>query len=262
VLKAAHVRPQIRPFVFERIESPDDARDAALTCANCNFRDACLTGGVPADDLKFIENIVYSRRRIRRGEQLFKAGDAFNCLYAIRRGFFKTTLIDGEGREQVTGFFMGGELLGMDGLGSGRYKGDAIALEDSTVCAMPYALIEEFAQKNPSLQRRLHLVLSREITRGHGLMMILGSMYGQERLATFLLNLSKRFLRRGFSGSTFLLRMTRLEIANYLGLKLETVSRLFSAFQKAGLIEVDGKQVTIVASKALERVRGCALLGR
>ncbi|MDH5212217.1 MAG: helix-turn-helix domain-containing protein, partial [Betaproteobacteria bacterium] len=171
----------------------------------------------------------------------------------IRSGFFKTNLLDNDGREQVTGFFMGGELLGMDGI-AGAYHGTAIALEDSEVCILPYALIEDLSRDVPALQRRLHAVLAREIARDHGVMMLLGSMRAEERLATFLLNLSRRFRRRGYSATEFHLRMTRDEIGSYLGLKLETVSRLFSSFQKDGLIDVQQKHVRIRDSEGLERV--------
>jgi CRP/FNR family transcriptional regulator len=246
------IRPQPKPLFSRRT----DARKPEVTCAKCNLRETCLSGGVPAEDLERVENIVYARRRIRRGECLFNDGDEFRSVYAVRSGFFKTSLVDSDGREQVTGFFMGGELLGMDGLGSGRYKNSAIALEDSNVCVMPYSLIEEIAQEVPSLQRRLHSVLAREIVRGHGVMMLLGSMGAQERLATFLINLSKRFVRRGYSGSRFVLRMTREEIGSYLGLTLETVSRVFAAFHKGGLVDVQQKQVSIVDIKGLERVLG------
>jgi CRP/FNR family transcriptional regulator len=228
--------------------------DAGVSCAKCNLRETCLSGGVPAEDLDRVERIVYARRRIRRGERLFGAGEAFTCIYAIRAGFFKTSLVDGEGREQVTGFFMGGELLGLDGLDGGRYRDSAIALEDSNVCAMPYSLIEEIGREVPQLQRRLHLVLAREIVRGHGVMLLLGSMSAEERLATFLVNLSARLERRGYSASSFVLRMTRDEIGSYLGLKLETVSRLFSAFHRDRLIDVRQKQVAIVDIEGLERV--------
>jgi CRP/FNR family transcriptional regulator len=233
---------------------PRSSRKFEVTCANCNLRETCLTGGVLAGDLERVENIVYVRRRVRRGESLFGAGDEFKTLYAIRSGFFKTSLIDDEGREQVTGFFMGGELLGMDGLGSGKYSGNALALEDSEVCVMPFSLIEETAREVPALQRRLHSVLAREIVRDHGVMMLLGSMRAEERLATFLINLSKRFVRRGYSACDFHLRMTREEIGSYLGLKLETVSRLFSQLQKDGLIEVNQKHVRILDTTALERL--------
>jgi CRP/FNR family transcriptional regulator len=226
----------------------------ATTCASCNLRELCLPGALCIDDLERVENIVYARRRIKRGEALFNAGAEFNALYAIRSGFFKTSVLDGEGREQVTGFFMGGELVGLDGLGGGAYNGTAIALEDSEVCVLPYALIEEMSRNVPALQRHLHAVLAREIVRDHGVMLLLGSMRAEERLAAFLLNLSKRFTARGYSRSEFNLRMTREELGSYLGLKLETVSRLFSAFQKDGLMEVQQKYVRIRDVPGLEQV--------
>jgi CRP/FNR family transcriptional regulator len=207
-----------------------------------------------AEDLARVENVVYARRRVKRGDTLFTAGTEFNAVYAIRSGFFKTSLVDAEGREQVTGFSMGGELMGLDGLGTGKYNGSAVALEDSEVCVLPYALVEEMAREIPALQRQLHSVLAREIVRDHGVMMLLGSMRAEERLATFLINLSKRFVRRGFSASDFHLRMTREEIGSYLGLKLETVSRLFSAFQKDDLIDVQQKHVRIVSIEGLESI--------
>jgi len=233
---------------------PDAPRKFEITCGSCNLREMCLPGGVCLDELQRVENIVYARRRVKRGEALFKAGDEFNSVYAIRSGFFKTSLIDNDGREQVTGFFMGGELLGMEGVGSGRYDGNSVALEDSEVCVMPFALVEQMSRELPSLQRHLHSVLAREIVRDHGVMMLLGSMRAEERLATFLLGLSKRFLRRGYSSSDFHLRMTREEIGSYLGLKLETVSRLFSQFQADKLIDVQQKHVRILDTQGLERV--------
>jgi CRP/FNR family transcriptional regulator len=232
----------------------DAPRKFEITCGSCNLREMCLPGGVCLDELQRVENIVYARRRVKRGEPLFKAGDEFHSVYAIRSGFFKTSLIDNDGREQVTGFFMGGELLGMEGVGSGRYDGNAVALEDSEVCVMPFGLVEEMSRELPSLQRHLHSVLAREIVRDHGVMMLLGSMRAEERLATFLINLSRRFLRRGYSSSDFHLRMTREELGSYLGLKLETVSRLFSQFQKDGLIEVNQKHVRILDIAGLEGV--------
>ncbi len=234
---------------------PDPAlRKFEVTCSSCNMREMCLPAGLCPEDMLRIEGLVYARRRVKRGEALFNAGDTFGSIYAIRSGFFKTSVIDGEGREQVTGFCMGGELLGLDGLGAGRYNGTAIALEDSEACVLPFALVEELSRDIRPLQRQLHSVLAREIVRDHGVMMLLGSMRAEERLATFLLNLSKRFVRRGYSSSEFHLRMTREEIGSYLGLKLETVSRLFSAFQKDGLIEVQQKHVRIRDSAGLERM--------
>jgi CRP/FNR family transcriptional regulator len=224
-----------------------------VTCSSCSLRELCLPGELGAEDLARVENLVYARRRVKRGDALFNAGSDFGAVYSVRSGFFKTSVLDNDGREQVTGFFMGGELLGLDGI-AGRYHGTASALEDSEVCVLPYALIEQLAREIPALQRQLHAVLAREIARDHGVMLLLGSMRAEERLATFLLNLSRRFVRRGYSPTEFHLRMTREEIGSYLGLKLETVSRLFSSFQKDGLIEVQQKHVRIRDSGGLERV--------
>ncbi|HEX6693029.1 MAG TPA: helix-turn-helix domain-containing protein [Burkholderiales bacterium] len=227
-----------------------------VTCSSCNLRELCLPGTLCAEELARVENVVHARRRLKRGEPLYQAGAEFGAIYAVRSGFFKTSLVDGEGREQVSGFFMGGELMGLDGLGAGVYNGSAVALEDSEVCVLPYARVEEMAREVPALARHLHAVLAREIVRDHGVMMLLGSMRAEERLATFLLNLSRRFVRRGYSASDFHLRMTREELGSYLGLKLETVSRLFSRFQEEGLIEVQQKHVRIVDTAGLERILG------
>ena len=221
-------------------------------CSSCNLRELCLPKHVGAEDLARVEQIVFARRRVRRGESLFKAGDVFNALYAVRSGFLKTTVLNDDGREQVTGFNMSGELLGLDGIGGGVHEGNAVALEDCEVCVLPFALIEELGREIPAIQRNLHGVLSREIARDHGVMMLLGSMRAEERLAAFLMNLSKRFTARGYSPSDFHLRMTREEIGSYLGLKLETVSRLFSRFQTDRLIEVQQKHVRILDSLGLK----------
>jgi CRP/FNR family transcriptional regulator len=235
---------------------PPPARKHETTCANCNLRELCLPRQIGDGDMARIEQVVFARRRLKRGDSLFKAGDPFNSLYAIRSGFLKTTVLNADGREQVTGFRMGGELLGLDGIGSGSYNGNAIALEDSELCVLPFALIEELGREVPAIQRNLHSVLSREIVRDHGVMMLLGSMSAEERLATFLLSLSRRFTARGYSASDFHLRMTREEIGSFLGLKLETVSRLFSRFQADGLIEVQQKHVRIREIAGLQALMG------
>jgi len=250
------LKPVRKAIYMTKTDLPSGVRKFETTCASCNLRELCLPGALCAEDLARAENMVYARRRVKRGEALFKGGAEFSAIYAIRSGFFKTSVVDGEGREQVTGFSMGGELIGLEGIGSGTYNGTASALEDSEVCVLPFNLIEEMSRDLPALQRRLHTVLAREIVRDHGVMMLLGSMRAEERLATFLINLSKRFLRRGYSASDFHLRMTREEIGSYLGLKLETVSRLFSRFQEEGLIDVQQKHVRIVDTAGLQRILG------
>jgi len=240
--------------VAAEAEALRSAHKLEVKCSGCNMRELCLPKGLGTEDLRRVECVVYARRRVKRGEALFRAGDEFSSIYAVRSGFFKSTAIKDDGREQVAGFHMPGELLGLDGIASGTYHGNAIALEDSEVCVLPFGLIETLAREIPALQRQLHSVLSREIVRDHGVMMLLGSMRAEERLAVFLLNLSRRFHRRGYSPTEFHLRMTREEIGGYLGLKLETVSRLFSKFQEDGLIEVEQKHVRIVDVAGLEAV--------
>jgi CRP/FNR family transcriptional regulator len=225
---------------------------AEVRCSMCNLRETCLPTGLAPEQMARAEEAVYLRRRVKRGEALFNAGDAFGAIYAVRSGFFKASVVDSDGREQVTGFHMGGELLGLDAIATRRHAGAATALEDSEVCVMPFSRVEELGRELPVMQRHMHTVLAREIVRDHGVMMLLGSMRAEERLAAFLLNLSKRFTRRGYSASDFHLRMTREEIGSYLGLKLETVSRLFSRFQDDGLIEVQQKHVKILDIAGLE----------
>ncbi|MGA8050026.1 MAG: cyclic nucleotide-binding domain-containing protein [Burkholderiales bacterium] len=206
-------------------------------------------------DLDAFPEVAFFRRRLKRGETVYHAGDQFNAIYAVRSGFFKTAKVDGAGREQVMGFFMRGELFGLDGIAASCYDNTASALEDSEIVVLPFALMENMAREDRARQRQLHAILSREITRDHGVMMLLGKMSAEARLATFLSNLSVRFVRRGYSPSDFVLRMTREEMGSYLGLKLETVSRLFSKFQKDGFLEVQQKHVRILDPQGLLRAR-------
>ena len=208
------------------------------SCGACNLREVCLPCGMPTGEL--MDGLVYTRKRVKRGETLYHAGSGFDSLYAVRSGFLKSRLMLEDGRDQVTGFHMAGELVGMDGIGTDTHTADVIALEDTEVCVIPYARLEE-----PSLQRQLHKVMSRELVRDHSVMMLLGTMRAEERLAAFLINLSQRFVARGYARDDFHLRMTRDEIGSYLGLSLETVSRLFSRFQDEGLIAVHQKHIRI-----------------
>jgi CRP/FNR family transcriptional regulator len=210
-------------------------------CGTCNLREVCLPCGLAGQDAEGIDEMVYTRKRVRRGESLYRVGTAFENLYAVRSGFFKSRVVLEDGRDQVTGFHMAGELLGMDGIGTDSHAADAIALEDSEVCVIPYLRLEELG-----MQRQLHKVMSRELVRDQGVMMLLGTMRADERLAAFLLNLSQRFAARGYAAAEFHLRMTREEIGSYLGLSLETVSRLFSRFQDEGLVAVRQKHVQLV----------------
>ena len=225
-----------------------------VACSNCNLRELCLPLGLSADDLAKVERLVTTRRRIRRGDALFRVGDRFESLYALRLGFLKSTMMSADGREQVTGFHMAGELVGLDGIGGQTHHCDTVALEDTEVCVIPYERIEEVSLAVPVLTSHFHKVMSREIVREHGVMLLLGSMHAEERMAAFLLNLSQRFEARGYSRTEFVLRMTRADIGSFLGLKLETVSRALSRFAQDGLIEVNQKHLKIVDQDGLRAI--------
>ena len=211
----------------------------AQQCASCSMRSACMPQTLNAQELTRFDSIVSATRLIKRGDSLYRANDPFQSIYAIRAGSLKTVVMHRDGREQVTGFHLAGEVLGLDGVCTERHSSDAIAIEDSSVCIIPYALLES---------------MSGEIVRESSLMMLLGTMSAEQRVAAFLLNLSGRMKARGYSPAEFNLRMTREEMGNYLGMKLETVSRMFSKFQREGLVQTHGKQIRIVNLDALGRV--------
>ena len=225
-----------------------------IACSNCNMRELCMPIGLNADELSRIDELVAKRPIVKRGTALFRAGDKFKAMYAIRSGFLKTCTTSEDGRTQVTGFQMAGEIVGLDGIATDLHTCDAIALEDTEVCALPFDRIEEIAREVKALQHHVHKIMSREIVREHGVMLMLGNMRAEERLAAFLLNLVQRLHARGFSGSDVVLRMTREEIGSYLGLTLETVSRTFSKFAEDGIITVNQRQVHIQNAEALKRL--------
>lgn len=225
-----------------------------VACSSCNLRELCLPLGLSQPDLERLDTLVDARRNVPRGAALFRTGDAFHSLYAVRTGFFKTCVSAEDGRDQVTGFQMAGELLGLDGISTDRHNCDAVALEDSQVCVIPFSELENLSREFTDLQRQFHKIMSREIVRDHGVMLLLGSMRAEERLAAFLLNLTQRLQSRGFSASALVLRMTREEIGSYLGLKLETVSRTLSKFVEDGIVAVQQRHVRIVDADKLRRL--------
>ena len=210
-----------------------------------------MPAGLSDADFARIDAVVTTRRKVRRKTPLFRNGEKFHALYAIRTGVFKTCVIAENGRDQVTGFQMAGEIVGLDGIVDDQHTCDAIALEDSEVCVLPFDRIGELSRKVGALQHHLHRVMSREIVREHGVMLLLGTMRAEERVAAFLLNLAQRLQARGFSPSDLMLRMTRQEIGSYLGLQLETVSRTLSRFAEEGMIEVQQRHVRIADEQGL-----------
>jgi CRP/FNR family transcriptional regulator len=245
-----HIRADIK-IVQNKTMKPETIK---VACSNCNLRELCMPIGLSTEELDRIDLIVAARRKIKRGTTLFRNGEKFTSLYAIRTGFFKTCIASEDGRDQVTGFQMAGEVIGLDGIVNDSHTCDAIALEDAEVCVMPFERIEELSREVNALQRHVHKIMSREIVREHGVMLLLGSMRAEERLASFLLNLVQRLHARGFSQSELILRMTREEIGSFLGLKLETVSRTFSKFAADGIVEVKQRHVHILNTEALKDI--------
>ena len=225
-----------------------------VACSNCNLRELCMPMGLNAQELSRVDELVATRRTVKRGTSLFHNGETFTSIYAIRTGFFKTSVITEDGRDQVTGFQMAGEIIGLDGIVNDQHTCDATALEDAEVCVMPFDRIEEISREVNALQHHVHKIMSREIVREHGVILLLGSMRAEERLAAFLLNLVQRLQTRGFSKTELVLRMTREEIGSYLGMKLETVSRTFSKFSDDGIVEVQQRKINIRDAAALQRI--------
>jgi len=227
-----------------------------VACSNCNLRELCLPVDLSAAEMQQLEQLSQRKRCYAAQSYLYRSGDAFKSLYAIRSGSFKTRILHDDGREQVTGFVMPGEIIGLDAISTDAHTCEAVAMEASEVCELPFAQLEELSREIPSLQRHLHKILTREIVRDQGIMLLLGSMRAEERLAAFLLNLSQRNAAHGMSPTRLTLRMSRLEIGSYLGLKLETVSRAFSHFQEDGLIRVKARAIEILALPRLRELMG------
>ncbi len=220
-------------------------------CSSCNLAELCLPPDLTREELLKLDELSTLKRTFSRSDYLYRSGDKFRSLFAIRSGSFKTQILHEDGREQITGFQMAGEIIGLDAISTDIHACEAVAMESSEVCELPFNKLEALGREIPSLQRHLHKIMSREIVRDQGIMLLLGSMRAEERLAAFLLNLSQRFATRGLSGTQFQLCMSRQEIGSYLGLKLETVSRAFSHFQTEGLINVKVRTIEIINLEGL-----------
>lgn len=221
-------------------------------CPDCGFIDWGQRANLSMGELKRFCDRIEHRRLRKNHEHLHRAGTALGVLYVIKSGFVKTIISDGNRHEQITGFSMPGDLVGMDAIATGKHQCSTIALEDSSLCGMAFEDLEQLNREIPALQRHFHQTMGAEITRDHGMMMLLGAMRAEERVAMFLLNLSRRFALRGRPETRFRMPMTRQEIGNYLGLQFETVSRAFSHLASAELIAIDHKEVEI---KSMERLQ-------
>lgn len=233
-----------------------EIHDLKVACSNCNVRDICMPVGASPDLLKKLDELVYVRRRLKSGTILYHTGSHFHALFAVKSGFVKTENLHDDGRVQISGFYMAGEIFGFDGIATDEHMCTSVALEDSEICIIPLDRIEHIGHELEQLQHHFYKLMSREIVRDHTIMMLLGSMHGEERLAAFMLNLSQRFQLRGYSPYNLVLRMKREEIGSYLGMKVETVSRIFSKFQEQGLLEVHQKNIRILNIEGLRKLIG------
>lgn len=221
-------------------------------CSACGMNELCLSKGLDDADMMQLDMIIGRRRRVAKGEPLFRVNDPMTKLYAIRLGHFKTHKVTPSGEEQITGFHMAGELIGWDAIASERHYCDATALDDSEVCEIPFAKLETLLGALPPLLQRFHRLMSQEITREQRVMLLLGNMRAEQRMAVFLTNLAARYAARGYSSTQFQLRMSREEIGTYLGLTIESISRLFSRFKKLGLLKIDNRELQILDPQALK----------
>ena len=229
-----------------------------VSCQNCTLADLCLPHGMRKDELEKLDAIVVRQQPIQPGHHLFRPGDKSHALFALRSGALKSYCITEDGEEQVLGFTLPGELTGMDGLSGGSYASAAVVLETSSICELPFSKLENLCHDLPGLQRQLLNVVGREITSDQQMLMLLGKRTAEERLASFLLSLSTRYKQRNLSPTEFNLPMSRQGIGNYLGLAIETVSRLFAQFQDKQVLKVNRRQITILDMDGLKAmVEGC-----
>lgn len=225
-------------------------------CSTCMLGHVCVPVGMAAAEVEKLDELVKDRVRLEKGKPLYALDDPLDAVYSVRFGSMKTQLEDATGQIQITGFHLPGEIIGMDGMLEGKHVSTAMALEDSEVCVIRLTEVDRIATHLPSLQQQFRRLMSREITRSHQMLASIGSLRSEQRLAAFLLNLSQRYAALGYSSTEFMLRMSREEIGNFLGLTLETVSRLFSRFAREGMIKINQREVRLLDVPALKLLLG------
>ncbi|GGI90501.1 electron transport transcriptional regulator EtrA [Shewanella gelidii] len=238
------------------------ANGCAIHCHDCSMASLCIPFTLTNNELDQLDEIIERKKPIQKGEQVFKSGDSLKSLFAIRSGTIKSYTITEQGDEQITGFHLAGDVIGFDGIHAQTHQSFAQALETSMVCEIPYTTLDELSGEMPKLRQQIMRLMSNEIMTDQEMILLLSKKNAEERLAAFISNLASRFGSRGFSPKEFRLTMTRGDIGNYLGLTVETISRLLGRFQKAELIEVKGKYITIVDFEALNQLAGNARIAR
>jgi CRP/FNR family transcriptional regulator, anaerobic regulatory protein len=229
-----------------------------VSCGDCRLNAICLPISLHVTDIDKLDDIIQRGRPLQKGEFLYRAGEPFQSVYAIRSGTIKSIRVTNDGLEQVTGFYLPGEIVGMDGLAQNQYSNSAIALETSAVCEIPFSRLEELSLQIPTLQRHFFQLMSKEITEDQQLITLLSKNSAEERVASLLLSISTRNHHRQLSALEFRLPMSRADIGNYLGLTIETVSRVFSRFQKQDLLAVDKKEISILDIEGLKATANTA----
>ncbi len=235
---------------------------SSINCQHCGFSQLCLPFTLNDSELDKLDQIIQRKRPSHKGDYLFEAGKPLHALYAVRTGSFKTYTLTEQGEEQITGFHLPGDVIGFDAIGDQQHPSYAQALETAMVCEIPFNNLDHLLDQVPKLRQHLMRLMSQDIHGDQQMMLLLNRKTAEEKLAAFITNLAQRFGSRGFSRKEFRLTMTRGEIGNYLGLTVETISRLLGRFHKDELIHVDGKLITITNFEELSRVAGMAQIGR
>ncbi|WP_290705816.1 fumarate/nitrate reduction transcriptional regulator Fnr [Amphritea sp.] len=225
-------------------------------CGTCSLSSLCLPVSLNMTEMERLDDIVDKSRPLKKGEHLFHQGEPFSSVYAIRAGTIKTYTLTNEGEEQITGFYFPGELVGMSGFDNEEYPVSAKILETTTVCEIPFERLDDLSGQLPELRRQILRTMSKEIRDDQQMMLLLSKKNAEQRVASFLVKLSNRFKARGYSTTNFRLSMSRNEIGNYLGLAVETVSRIFTRFQKMELVSVDGKEIELTNIEEIFKLSG------
>jgi CRP/FNR family transcriptional regulator len=228
-----------------------DDGDEFNFCSTCAFSAACLERGYDKSHLRELHVLVQHIGPFREGEHIFREGDPFTAIAAVRAGTVKTYVTDSEGREQVLGFFLPGEIIGLNAISQARYPCNAVALDSVLLCRFSFPNIAALATRMPGLQEQLFRLLSLDIGKAS---LLAGNFTADERMAAFLISISRRYAARGFSATRFRLTMSRTDIANYLRLAAETVSRVFRRFQDEGVIAVERREIELCKRDAIEEL--------
>jgi len=227
-----------------------------ISCKQCNLRELCFPHGMKEEEMSNLDAVVDQPKPLHKNDYLYRDGEKSKAMYAVRSGCVKTMTESPNGEEQIVGFHLAGELLGLDGFADGVHTCNAVALETSSVCELPLEDLESLTQKLPGLHRQMRRIMGKEVASDHKMLLLLGKMTSEERLASFLLSMSRRMEERHWKETEFNLSMPRQDIANYLGMAVETVSRLFAAFQNEKIIEVDRRHITILDIGKLKVIVG------